>query len=400
MTDDQKLPALRPLDVTPFRDDGALFFQLRDPLGIASSPLVISGAGYFVLANLDGQHEIADVQAAFREHTGQELPVAEIERVVEVLDHHAMLDTPRFAAAYAAAATAYREAPFRDSRPGLPTGEELRQEIEQILAAGSAEPIGRVRGLVAPHLDYPRGAPCYAAAYATLAQTPPADRYVILGTNHFGRSTSVVATTKDFRTPLGDVPTDRDFIALLEQRLGVELCEHELDHRMEHSIELQVNFLQVCQSDAPFEIVPILCPDICGVAETDEGQGREPDVAAFADALAAAIEDDGRSTILIAGADLSHVGQSFGDTDPANAEFLSEVERHDRALLSALENGEHAAAVANLRASQNPTRICSVSPLYALRSALPRQVWRTLHYHQATDSQTDTNVTCAAAVVY
>ena len=257
-----------------------------------------------------------------------------------------------------------------------------------------------MRGLVAPHLDYPRGTPCYAAAYATLAQAPPADRYVILGTNHFGRSNSVVATTKDFRTPLGDVPTDRGFIAALEQRLGVGICEHELDHRMEHSIELQVNFLQVCQSDAPFEIVPILCPDICGVAETDEQRKPKPDVATFADALAAAIADDGRSTILIAGADLSHVGQSFGDTDPANAEFLSEVERHDRALLSALENGEHAAAVANLRASQNPTRICSVAPLYALRSALPRQVWRTLHYHQATDPQTDTNVTCAAAVVY
>ena len=400
MMDDQKLPALRPLDVTPFRDGDALYFQLRDPLGISPVPLVISGAGYFVLVNLDGRHEIADVQAAFREHTGQELPAAEIERVVEVLNNYAMLETPRFAEAYAAAASAYREAPFRDSRPGWPAGDELRQEIEQILAAGSAEPVGRVRGLVAPHLDYPRGAPCYAAAYATLAQAPPADRYVILGTNHFGRSNSVVATTKDFRTPLGDVTTDREFIAALEQRLGVGICEHEFDHRTEHSVELQVNFLQVCQPDVPFEIVPILCPDICGVAETDEQRKPKPDVGTFADALAAAIEDDQRSTVLIAGADLSHVGQSFGDVDPADAEFLAEVERQDRALLSALENGEQAAAVADLRASQNLTRICSVAPLYALRRALPRHTWRTLLYHQATDAQTETNVTCAAAVVY
>src|SRR5439155_17543161 len=105
----------------------------------------------------------------------------------------------------------------------------------------------RLRALVAPHLDFPRGRPCYGAGYAqlrrALAGGEPPRRVVILGTNHFGRSGSVVATEKDFQTPWGVLPNDRPFLQELQAACGGNLMPYALDHLREHSIELQAVWL-------------------------------------------------------------------------------------------------------------------------------------------------------------
>jgi len=401
MTVDRNLPALRAIQLTPFEHvDGRLFFELRDMLQIAPRPIAVSGAACFVLAHLDGQHTIADVQRAFREQTGQHLPADEIEHLVAILDSHCFLDTPRFADALAAQAEAYQAAACRDNRDRWPAADELRAAIDAMLCATEVEPIPHLRGIIAPHLDYRRGAPCYAAAYALLRNAGPADRYVIFGANHFGRSASAVATKKDFQTPLGRAVTDRAFIRRLEDRLGVDLCRFELDHRTEHSIELQVHVLQYCWPDGEFEIVPILCPDICGPTGTAPANGYGPDLADLADAVREIAQTDDRSTVLIAGADLSHVGRSFGADEPMTPDKLAELERFDRTVLGLIEIGDVEAAAEMVRASANETNICSLGALYVWRRALRNQQCRLLRYHQALDPETDTNVTCAAAAAW
>lgn len=399
MNYDQILPALRALDMTAGRDGaGRLVLQLRDRLRIAPAPLVLSGAGYHILSRLDGRHTLRDVQEAFLRDTGQFIPSDEIRRVIDVLDHYLMLDTPRYAEAHAAMRTAYQNAEVRESSVPDCSPEELRQQLRGLLAAVPPAPPGEVRGLVAPHLDYGRGGPCYAAAYAALAAATPADRYVILGTNHFGVSAAVVATTKDFQTPLGRVATDRAFLARLEERLGARLTAEEHDHRVEHSVELQVHVLQVLQGERSFEIVPLLCPDICGPTGTAPRDGHGPDLAACADALAALVAADGRRTVLIAGADLSHVGPPFGDVEADRPALLAQVERRDRELLERLGAGDPEGLAAVVRASGNPTRVCSTGCLYAVARALRDRPCEILRYHQAVDRNTDVTVTCAAAV--
>jgi len=400
MDQDGNLPALRPLQITPFRgEDQQLYFELRDMLRIAPQALVLSGAGYFVLAHLDGAHTRADVQEALRRETGQAVPAAEIDRVVDVLDHYAMLDTPRFAQAYASRRAEYLSAPCRDSPESSVSAEAIRAQIGELLSGARPERMDDVLGIVAPHLDYGRGAPGYRAAYTALSASEPAERYIVLGTNHFGRSTCAVATRKDFRTPLGLVGTDRTFIARLEERLGSGLCEHEFDHATEHSIELQVQILQVLLGARTFEIVPILCPDVCGPTGTNPVDGVGPSLDAVGEALGALLAGDARRTVLIAGADLSHVGTHFGDEMVATSRFLEAVEQHDRQLLALLGRGACAWAMGRIRASGNPTRICSLGCLYVLSRAAGGAPWRILVYHQAVDPATDANVTCAAAVV-
>ncbi|HPM22776.1 MAG TPA: AmmeMemoRadiSam system protein B [Phycisphaerae bacterium] len=401
MTTDNKLPAVRPIEVVPFRrDDGEIYFALHDPAQLSTDSLAISPAGYFVLAHLDGEHTAADIQAAFREHAGMELPAAEIHQLVEVLDAALLLQGDRVLQVLAERRAAYQAAPARDNRDHAPSADELRTEIAGLLARGVAAPVRDVRGIIAPHLDYARGGPCYADAYATLAQAPPADRYVILGTNHFGESTAVVATRKDFWTPLGAVQTDREFIARLESALGTSICTGEHDHAREHSVELQVHILQTIMGSRPFEIVPLLCPGACGPTGTAPIDGHGPDLHAVAQALANLVADGDRRTVLIAGADLSHVGQRFGDPEPTTPEFLAAVARTDRELLDMLERREEEAFVAKLAADDNPTRVCSSGGIFTMLQALPGRSCKVLSYHQAVDMAHETHVTCTAAVVW
>lgn len=396
---DMPLPALRAIDVIPIAgDDGQPHFLLQDRTRIARHAVTVSGAGYFVLAHLDGQHSCADVQVGFLRQFGMRLRADQIRDLVHSLDEALLLQTERFENAYADCVAEYTASDVRDNRDRYPDADALKADLEKILARGVASPVEDVRGVIAPHLDYERGAPCYADAYATLAQAEPAERYIILGANHAGRSESVVATAKDFQTPLGCVSTDTDFLDALEARCGHSLRDYELDHAWEHSVEFQVHFLQVLLGDRPFQIVPLLCPSPPGIDGEEVGDHKDG-FGGFADALAGVLQESQQRTILIAGADLSHIGRHFGDEQPTTAERMEAIGRSDRAILELLTARTEDAFIERLRTAGNPTRICSTGCIYTLLRALPGRPCHLLNYHQAVNIEAEMSVTCAALVV-
>ncbi len=394
---DQPLPAHRPLDVTAFKSNRQLYFALRDLTGVAPRPVAMSLPGYFVLAHLDGGHDVAQIAAAFEREFGRGVAPDEILHVVHDLDQALLLQTERFEAAYAAQRDAYLRGDVRDNRARSPDAHALRSDIlHRVLAQPPQPRDAPVRGIIAPHLDYTRGAPCYATAFSALLAATPPDRFVILGTNHFGRGFDrLVATTRDFLTPLGRVETDRAFLAAVERRFGASICEHEFDHLAEHSIELPVQILQVGLVHRAFSIVPVLCPDPAACA----CQPGASYLARFAAALRAELDADPRPTVVIASADLSHVGQKFGETTPTDEAFLRLIEDSDRRHLQRLSEQGSAEFVSAVNASGNQTRICSVGALATLRATLHDRPLRLLAYHQAADFANETHVTCAAAVV-
>jgi AmmeMemoRadiSam system protein B len=255
-------------------------------------------------------------------------------------------------------------------------------------------------GLIAPHLDYPRGMPCYASAYASLGAAEPPSRFVILGTNHFGvgNRAGVVATSHDFATPLGTVRTDRAFLDRLEARCG-DLRRYEYDHAGEHSIELQVCWLQHLFGTDAFTIVPFLFSDPCGPTGTAPVDGQGVDLADFADALREAVGSDDQSTVIIAAADFSHVGMFFGDQRQVDDTFLSEVRARDEDILQVVEQGDASAFRECVARNENPTRVCSAGCMYVLLAALPGARATVLRYHQAVVESAQNCVTCAAVVL-
>lgn len=393
----REFPKLRPVAVRPSdRHPGA--YDVTDPSGIAPGKLTLSLAVTFILSHMNGKHRHVDIQAEFMRRHGTLLFSDDLDRLLIQLDEALFLDSPAFAEHLDELTRKYRDAPARPVRDadafGAPA-DQLGSYLDAILDAGDpAEAVEPVLGLVAPHLDYERGKPCYAAAYRDLARRTDAARFVILGTNHFGRSSTVVGTRKDFETPLGAVPHDAEFISALDRRFGADLFEMEYDHLREHSVELQVLILKHVLGARRFTIVPLLCPDPTGVAPTDDRGGC---VDSFATALREEIDAHDEPTCLIAAADLSHVGRFFQDDRDLNGEYLGEVEQIDRRLLSHLLGSNPASFKAHFADSGNPTDVCSAGCLYVLSSVLEdRAKPRLLRYHQAVTREAENCVTCAA----
>src|SRR5262249_46022960 len=123
---------------------------------------------------------------------------------------------------------------------------------------GSAQPDGRLRGALIPHIDFHRGGITYTHGFKEVIEQSDAEVFVILATSHYTAGERFILTRKHFRTPLGVAQTDQAFIDRLEAYYGPGLYEDEVAHLPEHSIEFHVVFLQHCLGSRPFRIVPLL----------------------------------------------------------------------------------------------------------------------------------------------
>ncbi len=391
-------PRLRPLEAFRLPDGSDAPVGLRDRTGLSEAVLALSEGALQVMALMDGTHTCEEIQRKFHTSNGGTISVDALLSVLEGLEGVHFLEGSAFEVYYQERLEEYRKSGVRKMLDGTTHGivDDLGDLFESMLDGAGSPPLpGRVVGLIAPHLDYPRGDPCYAAAYSTLKGRATPECVVILGTNHFGRSASLVATASDFTTPLGTTSTDLGFLERLEARCG-NLRNYELDHWREHSVELQVAWLQhVFEADS-FQIVPLLCPDPCGPTGTAPYDGNGVDLHDFAVALGELIEDDSRDILLVAGADLSHVGGAFGDEQGIDDALLEEARRRDMRALDSLGINDPAAFLRSVAESDNATRVCSAGCIFALTTALPQATGTVLRYHQAVDRSMQTCVTCAA----
>lgn len=402
--DPKQKPCLRPLEAFRLPEGDGAMVGVRDRSGVSDVVVSLSEPALHLMSLMDGTKTCAQIRSAFRSAYGHSVSEDTLGAMVEQLERAHLLEGPVFEDFYRAQLDDYRATGVRAMRDAAALGVTAESEefFRGILAEAESNPRGRLagppRGLVAPHLDYARGRPAYAAAYATLRGRPTPDCVVILGTNHFGRSPSVVSTTSDFATPLGVTRTDVGLIERLEQECG-GLRQYELDHAREHSIELQVAWLQYLFGAGSFQVAAFLCPDPCGPTGTAPYNGEGVDLSEFARALGALVDADSRDVLVVAGADLSHVGPAFGDSCSMDDAFLQSVRRRDQCALDKLLCNDVNAFINTVANQDNPTRVCSAGCLFTLRAALPHAVATLLRYHQAVDEPSQTCVTCAAVAL-
>ena len=135
--------------------------------------------------------------------------------------------------------------------------EPLRDAVQRFLAEASPPPVpGVVRALVAPHAGYVYSGPIAASAYAVLAGiSPRPERILLLGPSHFAAFGGLALPEADgLETPLGVVPVDPLAATLLERFPCVTRLEKA--HRREHSLEVQLPFLQLVLAPG-FTVLPL-----------------------------------------------------------------------------------------------------------------------------------------------
>jgi len=403
-------PRLRDVEAFPVEHEGRRLVALRDPAGYTASVVLLSPALVEIVALFDGERTIVDIQAELTRRHGEIVPRADIEQVIEDLDGHGFLDSARFAARRAETDAGFLRAASRPAchaggaYPGEP--DALRRAMDGFfLHAAGPGPIdgaaaggAPVRGLIAPHIDYHRGGPAYAWGYRALAERNDADLFVVLGTCHAGMRDPFALTAKDYDTPLGAAPTDRDFVEALARRARQDCFASELAHRTEHSIEFQAVFLRyLFAGRRHFTVVPVLASFAHEALAAGRSPEADPRVPRFLDALGETIAASGRRVAVVAGADLAHVGPRFGDPAPLSDDELARLEREDRAMLQAVEAGDAGGFFAAVAADGDRRRICGLSPIYALLRTLGPMRGDLRHYGYWPDREA---VVSYASVVF
>ena len=155
---------------------------------------------------------------------------------------------------------------------------------------------GDLLGLVCPHAGYIYSGSAAAYSYRAMADDGLPDVVVILGPNHYGLGPAVSISAVDkWETPLGILNVDIELAHEIEQLSQYAQCDN-LAHSREHSIEVQLPFLQYIAGDN-IKIVPI---SIAYLNEANAGMVVSDLGAAIAKAL------EGRRAVVIASTDFTH----------------------------------------------------------------------------------------------
>ena len=168
--------------------------------------------------------------------------------------------------------------------------ERLRETIERLVPAPSI-PRKKAVAVVAPHAGYEYSGRVAGAVFASV-EVPRT--VVVLGPGHRGIG-SLFAVQKDgsWLTPLGETPIQTELASTV-----LELCpgarDDERSHLWEHSLEVELPFIQFFEAEAA--LVPV-----CVSHEAEFG-----DLEAFGRGLAGAIRTYGRPVLILASTDMSH----------------------------------------------------------------------------------------------
>lgn len=202
----------------------------------------------------------------------------------------------------------------------------LRRLIRNRLSEASPPAIqGRIRALVVPHAGYAYSGGVAAGAYR-LIRKGAFDRVVLIGPSHrWGFEGVSVARHAAYETPLGLVPVDRTAAdRLIASSRTIRFVPEA--HAVEHSLEIQLPFLQVVLGS--FRVVPVV------MGSQDLNSCR-----VLAEGLSGVLGDADK-TLIVASTDLSH----YHDDETARAldgVFIRHLAAFDpEGLIGALAAGQ------------------------------------------------------------
>jgi AmmeMemoRadiSam system protein B len=149
-----------------------------------------------------------------------------------------------------------------------------------------------VLGAISPHAGYIYSG---AVAGAVFSQIKIPEAVVILGPNHRVMGSSIAINASGaWDTPLGQVPINEDLArSILAVPAPHKIYDDSEAHALEHSLEVQVPFLQVLRPDVT--IVPIALSHVD--YKTCQAIGQ---------ALAQGLRDYGKEVLIVASTDMTH----------------------------------------------------------------------------------------------
>ena len=403
-------PKLRPVEPVWIEHQGQRFLHLRDPMGLSKSAVLVPQHLTPLLALCDGTRDLDTLRSGLAVRTGIQLTPSQICEFVAGLDAALALDSDAFAEASAEALHRYRASESRKPSHADITYPSDQGELKATLddygarATGSAEPLpssATLTGVVSPHIDYERGWQTYAQLWRRCAPAlEEIELVIIFGTDHIGGPGTITTTRQSYATPLGVLPTDRGIVDGLANVLGPDRAfAEELHHANEHSIELASVWFHHAVRGREVPTVPVLCGSFQQFIDGQEDLESDETI----DAVLTYLKDAtaGRRTLVIAAADLAHVGPAFGDPVPVDAVGRAALNARDAESIAAICEGDADAFFELSRAESDAWRICGLPPIYLALRLLGGARGQALGYDQCTaDVNGGSLVSIVGAVLY
>jgi MEMO1 family protein len=397
-------PQLRPHLAASPEDAERRRYVVHDLLRVSDSVLHLSAAELQWLPLFDGQHTLSEIQTkAMRQVGDQLLPLEVFTRLASGLDEALFLEGPRYRARVD---DPVRQPSCIGAYEGDPAA--LRLQIERLFMGpggpglpGKTQADGRLRALLAPHMDYARGGRTYAWGYKELAERTSASLFVVIGTSHYSRHRFTL-TRKNFKTPLGVATTDQTYIDGLVKHYGDGLFDDELmAHMPEHSIELEIVFLQyLFEGKRPFRVVPLVVGSFQDAVNERTSPSEQEDIRRMIESLRAMERETKEEICYLISGDLAHIGPKFGDHCPAAGEWLDDSRKSDQAILRQAEAADPSGYFNVIAAENDCRRICGLPPTYMVLEALRPGSGKVLHYDQYVHPRGHESVSFASVAFY
>lgn len=167
---------------------------------------------------------------------------------------------------------------------------ELTRQVEKLACALVSGEKRKARGCLVPHAGYQYSGHVAGAVYASL-ELPK--RFIILGPRHYSEGEPLAILSEGtWQTPLGEVKIDSELAAELKGACPL-LREDSVAHRSEHSLEVQLPFLQRLVGE--FRFVPIAV-----------GTDRFPPLEQLGRAVAEVVKAQAEAVLVVASSDMNH----------------------------------------------------------------------------------------------
>jgi AmmeMemoRadiSam system protein B len=393
-------PRLRP-GLAAIRDQrDSTRIIIWDQLRISQQQQRLTDVEFDVVQLFDGQRTLRDIQAEAVRQAGILMPLETFADLARRLDEALFLDGPRF--------RALLDSPVREpSCIGCYKGdpEALRRQLRQIFTGGPGlpgepRPDGRLCAALLPHIDYARGGATFAWGFKEVCERTAASLFVIVATSHYSAHRFIL-TRKNFKTPLGIVPTDQQYIDRLVRHYGDGLFDDELTHLPEHSIELEIVFLQyLYETRRPIRVVPLLVGSFYDCVQQEAVPSAKADIDRMVKALRQVEAETSEPICYIISGDLAHIGPKFGDPEPVADSGLAHSRAQDFALIQHAEAADRDRYFRVIAEEGDSRRICGLPPTYVTLAATTPRYGKLLHYDQYVHPRRFESVSFASMAFY
>lgn len=168
--------------------------------------------------------------------------------------------------------------------------DQLREELGQMVPESEPVEDGRAIGIVAPHAGYIYSGKVAGSIYGAV-RVP--DTVLVLGPNHTGiGAPAALWPSGEWLTPLGAVPVSSRLSKLILKHAH-QVREDVSAHRFEHSLEVQLPFLQYRNPKVSIAALCVSLPDFDSIARMGQG-------------IARAISEYGDEVLMVASSDMTH----------------------------------------------------------------------------------------------